>query len=356
MQVATRMRDMPLHARATTAVVPCLMPDHSVPNSVEPRCQARLFIADAPDTEVACDALGAIPPRDDQLLWVDLVNPDSAMLDEAWQGCGLPEAARAFLDGGTTPELQKQASWFWLRVVAVIDSNLDDITGSVLTIIASERAVVSIHQAEIAFIETLRAREDRHSTIAQLSPESFVASLLDWHLSTYFDAVADFEIGVERLEVDILSQRSRESLPELQRLRKAASRLRRMLAPHRNVFGALSRPDFQPDASREAERHFVALDTRFERAMDIVENARDLVIGSFELFSSQNALEVNRTMKILTFATVVVGLLATIAGTLGMNFDASFFRTQDTGFWIAIGGLTTLGLAALALGRWLKWL
>jgi Mg2+ and Co2+ transporter CorA len=278
------------------------------------------------------------------------------MLEQTWRGCGLPDAARDFLDAGTSPELQKEAGWFWLRVVAVIDPRIDGIKGSVLAMIASEHVVVSIHQQEIEFIETLRAREDRHSSIGQLSTDSFVASLLDWQLSTYFDAVADFEIGVERLEVNILAEKTTTSLPELQRLRRAASRLRRMLAPHRSVFSALSRPDFRPDESREAERHFGALDTRFERAMDMVENARDLVIGSFELFSNKTALEVNRSMKILTFATVVIGLLATIAGTLGMNFDASFFRSHDTGFWIALGGMVALGVASLVLARWFKWL
>ena len=332
------------------------MPDTNPPRAGQTRCQARLFNADAPDAEVACEALAGVELSDDQLLWVDLVNPDEAMLDQAWQGCELPDAARAFLDAGTSPEVQKEAKWFWLRVVAVVDSGLDDIKGTVLSIIANGHVVVSIHQQEIEFIETLRAREDRHSSIGQMSTDSFVASLLDWQLSTYFDAVADFELGVERLEVEILTERARQSLPELQRLRKAASRLRRMLAPHRNVFGALSRPDFRPDESREAERHFGALDTRFERAMDMVENARDLVIGSFELFSNQTALEVNRSMKILTFATVVIGLLATIAGTLGMNFDASFFKARDAGFWIAVGGMATLGIASLAIGRWFKWL
>ena len=332
------------------------MPDSGHQRTGKTRCQARLFVADAPDSEVRCEALAEIEPQEDQLLWVDLVNPDPAMLDEVWQGCGLPEAAREFLEAGTTPEVHKHADWFWLRVVAVVDSRLDHIKGTVLSIIANEHTVVSIHEQEIDFIETLRAREDRHSSIAQLSIESFVASLLDWQLSTYFSAVADFEIGVERLELDILSARARQSLPELQRLRKAASRLRRMLAPHRSVFGALSRPDFRPDASRDAERHFGALDMRFERAMDIVENARDLVIGSFELFSSQTALDVNHSMKVLTFATVVIGLLATIAGTLGMNFEASFFGLRDVGFWVAVAGMALLGVASLALARWLKWL
>src|SRR5690606_16499241 len=150
-----------------------------------------------------------------------------------------------------------------------------------------------------------------------LSAESFTAALLHWHLSTYFDAVADFERDIERMEVGILSERQLDCLAQLRELRKGASRLRRMLAPHRVVFDGMSRPDFRPQVDEEADRHFDRLDTHFERAMDVVENARDLVMGSFDLFSSQTALQTNKSMGILTFATVVLGLLAMVAGMLG---------------------------------------
>ena len=46
--------------------------------------------------------------------------------------------------------------------------------------------------------------------------------------------------------------------------------------------------------------------------MDMVENARDLVVGSFELLSSQTAIKTNNSMRTLTFATVITGILAVI--------------------------------------------
>ena len=98
----------------------------------------------------------------------------------------------------------------------------------------------------------------------------------------------------------------------------------------------------------------MALDTRFERAMDVVENARELVIGSFELFSNQTALRTNASMSVLTFATVVLGILAVVAGMLGMNFKAGFFDAAR-GFWYATAALAMIGGLALLIGRWRKW-
>ena len=315
---------------------------------------ARLF-RDGHPSDVPPEALGA-EPGDAALLWVDLRHPSDALLRDVWERCGFPEEAFRFLEDGTTPEVGQDGDYFWVRCVVVDEgAGKEDATGSVLVCVAGRNRVLSFRRHGIPFLEAMRQDERRRIALGQLSAESFVATLLDRQLSTYFQAVSDFEMAVERLEVDILRRQERSCLPELQRLRLWASRLRRMLAPHRNVFGVMSRPDFRPDEDRSADRHFVALDTRFERAMDMVENARELVIGSFGLFSNQTALRTNDFMRVLTFVTVITGILATIVGALGMNFEAGLFGTRDTGFWAVIGGLLLLAGASLVLGKRRNW-
>ena len=137
-------------------------------------------------------------------------------------------------------------------------------------------------------------------------------------------------------------------------MRKSATKLRSLLAPHRRLFAALRRPDFRPEDA-DAEEQFTVLHANFERAMDRVDHARELVVGSFEMFSTRIALRTNQTMRTLTFATVVIGALAVLAGVFGMNFQAPFFDTGARGFWLAISGMATLLVAAVLVwkhGRW----
>ncbi|WP_257386669.1 magnesium transporter CorA family protein [Tahibacter caeni] len=332
------------------------MTERETANPLDTSCRARLFDARGQDRSVRCGDLAQLQLQDRHLLWVDLTRPDPATVDEVWAALALPGAAeQEARSTATTPLLGKSGDFFWVRVVAVSGNDGLALNGQVLTLVAMRNAVVSLHDEPIPFLDTLLEREAAGSDIGGLSAESFVAALLDWHLTTYFGAVADFEIAVERLEVGILDERKRDSLPELRRLRKAASRLRRMLAPHRAVFSALSRPDFRPSESDRANAHFAALDTRYERAMDMVENTRDLVVGSFELFSSQVALQTNTSMRLLSFIAVVVGTLAVLAGILGMNFDAPFFKTQATGFWTAVAAMAVLAAASIAVARYRKW-
>lgn len=329
--------------------------DNAITDDLE-HFQARLFNAEGSDQALAIDELASVAVDDKRLLWIDLTGPANALLPEVCEAVGIKESALQGWNEGTNPALGKRDALFWLRVVAINDQgDHEDVRGTVLTLIATRNIVISLHASHLSFLRELRAREEGGSMVGVLSAESFVASLLDWQLSTYFDAVAAFELEVERLEIRILDEKSGACLPQLRRLRRWASRLRRMLVPHRVVYSALARPDFRPDAPGEASRHFEALDMRFERAMDMVENARELVLGSFSLFSSQTALQTNDFMRTLTFVTVITGALATLVGALGMNFDAAFFQTKDVGFWVAVTAMAGLTVVAILLARWRRW-
>jgi magnesium transporter len=297
------------------------------------------------------------PGNDRQLLWIDITQPDRETLLRIAAPLGVPhEAIDAVLSQKTDPMLSNGGDFFWLRVVGVEDTHGLSYSGGVLHVIACANLVLTCHSGPISFLDCIRARESGETELGRLSAASFTASILDWQLATYFDAAAKFEIAVERLEVQLLSEVHRDCLVELRVLRKAASRLRRMLAPHRIVFAGLSRPDFRPQEDGAADRHFLAIDGRFERAMDIVENARELVIGSFELFSSRNTLATNDQMRTLTFVTVVIGGLAVLAGVLGMNFDAPFFNSAATGFWTAVSAMGVLVAISIWMAKWRRWI
>ncbi len=316
---------------------------------------ARLFQSDAPPRALDDRLLGAHPPSDSELLWVDLEDPSDELLHQVWQTCGFPDQAMDFVEGGTTPGVGQAGDCFWVRCVAINDQQQKELmSGVVLVCVARPNRVVTLHRGEVEFLSELR-HTCREVVLGGMCAESFVATVLDRQLAGYFQAVSDYEGAIEHLEVEMLDRAVGDNIAELQRLRRWASRLRRMLAPHRNVFGVMSRPDFRHSDNTLAARHFVALDTRFERAMDMVENARDLVIGSFELFSSQTALRTSDSMRMLTFVTVITGLMATFVGALGMNFDASFFQLRDGAFWLVIGGLFCFALGAFTLGKARRW-
>ena len=331
-------------------------------NGARARMRAVLFDADGDDRALAEGDIARVELSERRLLWIDLDEDDSegadALLSSLVAALGLGDGAMALLrERGEAVRLQNVGDWFLAQVVAVEHEGQLRFGGRGLAILCGPNFVVSLHRGPLEMIEQLRNRERADTRIGTLSAESFSASLLDWVVESYLHAVSDFEAAVDRLEVALLASRvHRGCLPELAQLRRGASRLRRMLSPHRLVFGALARPDFRPSEDGVADRHFRALEQRFERAMDAVENTRELVVGSFELFTTRSAERTNETMRALTFVTVLLGSLAVVAGALGMNFKTPFFDTGDVGFWVAIGVMAGIAIVATLIARWRRWI
>ena len=333
----------------------------NTPESGPARLRVKLFDVDDGDCEIDADAIDLDALGEHQLLWVDIEDnrgeDTAAIVDQLIRTLRLEDGADALraLDG--KPTLQNFDAWFLVEVVAVECPAKLQFEGRGLAIVCGRNFVGSLHRGTIEFIDELHAREHGESRIGTLRAESFTASLLDWHVDSYLHAVSELEAEVDRLEVSLLSSTVyHECLPELARLRRGASRLRRMLSPHRHVFGSLARPDFRPDEDGGAEKEFLALEQRFERAMDAVENARELVVGSFELFTTRSAQRTNETMRVLTFVTVLLGTLAVIAGAMGMNFKAPLFDSGATGFWVTVTAMGGISLVATLLARWRKWM
>ncbi len=79
-----------------------------------------------------------------------------------------------------------------------------------------------------------------------------------------------------------------------------------------------------------------------------------VIVGSFELFTSQIALQTNDSTRLLSFIAVVIG-----AGgdrrRAGMNFDAPSFQTKAAGFWTAAGAMALLASGSITLARYCRW-
>lgn len=331
------------------------LPSHTNDNRSDPSpdTHAVLFDADDNDREIALDEIDLAALSERQLLWVDHEGDD---VRPVLQRLGLADALSAVARRDDKPRLQNFGDWFLVQVTAVTPGKALECTGQTVLILSGRNFVATLHREPLEYFTQLRDRERAETQIGVLSADSFTASLLDWQMTTYFDAVAELEAKVDKMEVQLLSRQvPRDHVARLAALRRAASRLRRLLSPHRQVYGAMARPDFRPDAGREADAQFRALNERFERSLSAVEAARELVVGSFELFATHTAQRTNDIMRILTFVTVLLGTLAVMAGVLGMNFDAPIFRTGTRGFVATILLMAGLVTGALVVARRKRW-
>lgn len=325
--------------------------------------RVQLFDCDGDDAMLEETAIDLSKLSDRQLLWVDLQDNEGgdfdAVLERVTRKLGFDEGRDLLQELDGRPRLVNFGEWFVVQVIAIesVREGGTHFNGRGLTIACGTNLLLSVHRGPLQILDEFHARERGETRLGSLDAESFTASLLGWQVDTYLHAVTRFETAVDRLEVALLGGRvHHDYLPQLAQLRRGASRLRRMLAPHQHVFASLARPDFRPGDNDKDESEFRALERRFERAIDAVEMARELVVGSFEVFTTRSAQRTNDTMRVLTFVTVLLGTLAVVVGALGMNFKASLFESGSSGFWITLALMGGFSILAIVIARWRRWM
>jgi len=108
-----------------------------------------------------------------------------------------------------------------------------------------------------------------------------------------------------------------------------------------------------PDGDTAA---FLLVADRFDSALRSVEQSRDLLIGSFDIFMTRTAQRTNEVMKVLALATVLLLPGSLIAGLLGMNMPIPFPKDDPTSFWFVLAAIVALALAVLVFATARRWI
>ena len=340
------------------------------------RLTARLYDAKGTDREVSLDEADVGKLAKTDLLWIDVTQPDEETLGKLSQLVSMPVEVLSERDPTERPMLESHGASFRFSVDAapvhhaydehsnaapshvVTDDGSREVPGSVrINFIVAERWLVTLHESDVPCLDRFREQYKADTSLGLLTGQMLAASLLDWHLGEYFQEVSRIEATVDRLDERVLRETATKSLlGRMVTLRRRVSKLRALLVGQRDVFYGLSRPDFALVTDSGAAPFYEALVQRFQRALDEVERSRDVVVGSFELFTSRTSQQTNDLVKVLTFLTAIVGFCAAIAGLMGMNFKLPFFETGMTGFTIVSGGLLLIALCSVGYARYRKWI
>jgi magnesium/cobalt transport protein CorA len=318
--------------------------------------RARLFDADGQDRAVEIDADLTATVGDSQLLWVDAEAPEPLELQLLAERFALQgDSVQSLADPPRRPALSLFPEYVQV-IVSVYATEGGAGRGDRVSFFAGRNFVLAVHAEPVDFLRQFEERIKGDSRLGELDAPSFLASLLDAHVSTYFQIVEDLEATIDRLDSQALRQRtSGRLLDELVAQRHLIARVRRVLAPHRDVFAALGAPHVTLIAQSESAPLFVALAERLDRAIEAVENSRELLLGSFDIYMSRTAQRTNDVMKLLALATVILLPGSLLAGVMGMNFQVPLFEDANN-FWLVVAAMAVIAVVVVVAARVRGWL
>ncbi len=223
-----------------------------------------------------------------------------------------------------------------------------------IDIVAGHDWVVTVHDGPLQALERLDATTEGETRLGALTAAGFMAAITDEVLAGYFDLVEGIEQEIDELDERALRRRPKNDvLVRIVALRRRIGLIRRTLAPHRVAFAALARPDME--LHEELGRPWPGLTDRLERALEAVENLRDLLLGTYDVHMGRAAQDANEVMKVLTLLSAVLLPSVVLAGVMGMNFELPLFKDPNN-FWFVVAAMVSFAIAIVIAARWRRWI
>ena len=323
-----------------------------------PQIKAYLYDPSGSDERIELEEIDIASLSEDKLLWVNVLERDEEQLRKVAARLDIQHVPiSAILKESSRPKLDSFEDFFRFRVNSVLTIKGEPPTKIPIDFIVGQNFIVTVHDGEVGYFEEFRKRDKGETQFGELDAESFVATLVDLHIVSYFRALDEIEKRVDKLDANVLKKdiETDTFLAEMVQLRSDVSKLRRWLMPHRDVIYAFLRADFQRISESDSIEQYKLLASHFENAGESIESSRETVLSVFDLYATKSAQLMNVFIQRLTFLTLVVGTLSVVAGILGMNYKVDFFESSY-GFWITIVGMALIALGLTIFARYKRWI
>ncbi len=308
-------------------------------------------------TDLDPERIGALLANRANYLWLDVVDPGPVELDLLrrqfrFHELALEDVARrhqrpkcdTYEDGG-----------YYFIVLYVGNHTADEFVAEELEIFWGENYLVTIHDRPVdLFMEVQRRwlRQPHHPTgLAYV-----VYTLFDAVIDGYLPLVDWIEERVEDVEERIFPRAAPDVASVIFQTRKQLVRMRRVLAPTRDVFNEIIRRDL-PLYPESLRPYLVDVYDHTLRALDQLDLYRDLLESALDVYLSATSNYLNQLVKRMTALTLLIMAPTLIAGIYGMNFKDPI-PGYDThwGFLYSIGLMLLLTVGGVLVFRWLDWL
>jgi len=315
--------------------------------------RAVLYDAKSEDREVDLDR-DDVRVSDNRLLWIDLDDRTIDDLRRAAAAVGLePEGLERLSREDRRARILRLPDQVVLTLGAVDPADAEA-NRQEIDIVIGVNHVITVHEGALPAVDAFRRQVNNEVDLGRLTAASFTAGLIDSIWNAYFRQVESIERDIDELdELAVKASGSRRYLEDVLVLRRRIARLRRALAPNREALSPLERPDFE--LRKDLGTVWPGTIQRLERAIDAVENARELLVGSFDLYLGRSSQRTNDVMKVLTLISAIALPGIVLAGVMGMNFKLPFF--DDAGnFWLVIGTMIVFAVMIVGIARARDWI
>jgi magnesium transporter len=233
-----------------------------------------------------------------------------------------------------------------LHVVMFWIAYAGGVTELEVDMVLDHRSLLTVHEPGWDPFALPQMRGDP-GALLQRGPDFVLYAITDGIVDAYFPALDAIEDEIDALQDDVIAKPTSWTLQRLFALKRELIGLRRAMSPAREIFNQLTNRDLGLVAP-ENIIYFRDVYDHLIRVTDELDNDRELVAGTLDVYLSTINNNLSTIMKRLTGVTVILAGIGAVGGLFGMSeAGAALGGAEAGGFWVVVG-LALLGAAVTA--------
>jgi magnesium transporter len=221
----------------------------------------------------------------------------------------------------------------------------------------SERYLVTVRRDDSPSLDALRRRFEQDRTAFPRAPR-LLYEVLDRLVDDFFPVIDQLDNRLDLIEEHMFISPKPEHLEDIFRMKSRLVRLRRVVAPERDVLARLTGAASElPNLTVEDERYFRDVYDHLVRLAEEIDGDRELANSAIDAYLSTASNRLNATTKQLTVIATIFLPLSFLTGFFGQNFAWLVAEVSSLQAFLLLGiGLEVLMvIALLVLFRVRRW-
>jgi magnesium transporter len=296
------------------------------------------------------DDLAACLADPDAVLWVDVTAPSHVQVNEVADLLSLhPLIAEDIAERNQRAKVEEIEGAIHIVIFAIAYEG--EITEVEIDMVLNHRSLLTVHEPGWDPFTLSQLRGDPASLLRR-GPDFLLYALTDGIVDDYFPVLDAIEDEIDALQDDVIAKPTKWTLERLFSLKRQLIGLRRAMSPAREIFNQLTNRDLDL-VKPEHIIYFRDVYDHLIRVTDELDNDRELVAGTLEVYLSTINNNLSTIMKRLTGVTVILAGIGAVGGLFGMSeAGPAISGGEANGFWLVVGfAVTGAALTALFLRR-----
>jgi magnesium transporter len=288
-------------------------------------------------------------------IWVDMLDPTDEQVKVVADALGLhPLIAEDIRERDQRSKVETYDEDV-VHIVLFALAYSGEAAASEIDFVLGPGYLLTVHSGDLGDSSQAPLRFGVEHALAK-GPDYLFYAIADTVVDGYFPVLDKLGDDIDGLQDRVMEKASDWTLQRLFALKRELVDLRRATSPAREIFNQLTNREIATVDPKHVV-YFRDVYDHLIRVTDELDNYRDLVSGTLDIYVSIVNNDLSRIMKRLTGVTVILAGIGAVAGIFGMSeAGAAFNGAEAGGFWLVTTAVVLLAVGAAVLLRRFDWI